>query len=159
MAERPKNPTGARSQIEIIRGVRVIRDRPFHEVQADRLHKEFLKGDPLALLQCLCFWAKEGKPFSSLPKWASEAWGQIGATYYRERVEWIENEAREWAEYEAAKKADKKPSEKDLNESKPKRKKKPRSFEKIAGISRGQKNLPHGNWAKTTPCKLTSMRL
>lgn len=145
MAERPKNSTGTRPQAETIHGVRMIRDRPFHEVEADRLHKEFVGGDALALFRCLSLWEEEGTPFSSLPKWASEAWGQIGATYYREQVDWIENEAREWAEnedakaeYEKAKTAGEKPSWKDLNEKKPKRKKRPPSFEKIAGISRGQ---------------------
>lgn len=144
MAEKPKKPTGA--QAEVIQGVRVIRDRPYHEDQADRLHKEFVDGDPLALLRCLSLWEKEGEPFSSLPEWAIEAWGLIGATYYREQADWIENEAREWADYEKAKaefkdakKDGKNPSRKALNEEKPKGKKKPPTFEKIAGISRGQK--------------------
>ena len=134
--ERPQRPGLLR---ENVGGVEIVRDRQYCDVKADQLHTEFLQGDSLALFRCMDMWQEEKQPFSSLPTWVIDEWAQIGVTYYRERVEWIENEAREWVEYEAAKKAGKKPSEKDLNENKPKRKKKPRSFEKIAGISRGQR--------------------
>ena len=133
--DRPQRPGLIR---ENVGGVEIVRDRRDCDVMADSFHTEFLRGDSLALFQCMVMWQEEKQPFELLPTWVIDALAQIAVTYYREQVEWIENEAREWTENAAAKKAGEKPSEKELKESKPKRRKKPRSFEKIAGISHVQ---------------------
>ncbi len=146
MTDPTKKP--ARILRERVGGVEIVRDRRDCDVMADRFHTEFLQGDSLALFQCMGMWQEEGQPFSSLPTWVIDAWAQIGVTYYRETVEWIENEAREWVEKEIAAKAGKKPSNKGRDEARPSRLKKPPSFEKIAGISRGQGQPNAWKWGK-----------
>ncbi len=137
MTEPTKKP--ARILRKRVGGVEIVRDRRDCDVMADRSHTEFLQGDSLALFRCMAMWQEAGQPFSSLPAWAIDAWAQIGVTYYQETVEWIENEAQEWVEKATAAKAGKDPSDKGRNEARPSRLKKSRSFEKIAGISRGQR--------------------
>ena len=56
---------------------------------AEPLRRRFSRGDPLAVFECLRLWRDEGLPFSSLPNWAAQEWGRIGAAYYER---WIDSQ-------------------------------------------------------------------
>lgn len=85
MVERTKKPSGGRPlQAEIIGGVEVIRDRPFCEVEAEQLEREYRAGNPLALFQCAALWETEGRSLTTLPAWAVKALAKLSAQFHRE---------------------------------------------------------------------------